>query len=116
MLITVSESPLPVMAQLLPVFGILANDLNKDGRQDLFLAGNFFGLKPQTGRFDASYGSTFLGAGGNTFNYVHPAISGLLVKGEARDIATIRGANGAEYIAVAINNDKLCLFKRKSNR
>ena len=104
--------PLPVMAQLSPVFGIFANDLNNDGIKDLFLAGNFFGLKPQTGRFDASYGVTLFGDVGHHFNYVNQSVSGLLVKGEARDIATIKAANGVEYIAVAMNNDKLLLYKR----
>ena len=108
-----SMHPLPVMAQLSPVFGILATDINADGIQDLFLTGNFYGLKPQTGRFDASYGTTLLGDAHRNFNYVNQSISGLFVKGEARDIATIKSATGSKYIAVAINNDKLCLFRKK---
>jgi hypothetical protein len=71
MLITLPESSLPVMAQLSPVFGILASDLNKDGRQDLFLAGNFFGLKPQTGRLMLPMEVLFWELSGNTFNYLN---------------------------------------------
>ena len=106
--------PLPLRAQLSPVFGILTTDINQDGITDLFLAGNFFGLEPQMGRFDASYGTTLLGDAQHQFNYISPVESGLFVKGEVRDIANIKTARGENYIVVAVNNDKLYLFKRKS--
>ena len=108
-----SMSPLPLRAQFSPVFGILAKDLNGDGITDLFLAGNFFGVKPQTGRFDASYGVTFLGDNAYHFKYLEPSQSGLFVRGEARDIATIKSINGESDIIVAVNNDNLYLFKKK---
>ena len=104
--------PLPVMAQLSPVFGILATDLNNDGMQDIFLAGNFYGLKPQTGRFDASYGCTLLQDALHHFNYVYPLQSGLFVKGQARDVQQIKIGN-EEYILVAMNNAPLYLFKKR---
>ena len=104
--------PLPLRAQFSPVFGILAKDLNGDGITDLFLAGNFFGVKPQTGRFDASYGVSFFGDSQHHFKYVEPSQSGLFVKGEARDIASIKTVTG-ENIIVAINNDNLYLFKKR---
>ena len=106
--------PMPVMAQLSPVFAILANDLNNDNIQDIFLAGNFFGLKPQTGRFDASYGTTYFGTKDHNFKYIGHPVSGLTVKGEARDITIIKAANGTGYIAVAMNNERLCLFKKRN--
>ncbi len=106
--------PLPVRAQFSPVFGIFAEDINGDGIKDLFLAGNFFGVKPQTGRFDANYGTTFLGDINHNYNYIEPAKSGLFIKGEARDIAKIKTQNGNEYILVAINNENLGVFKKKS--
>ena len=109
-----SMQPLPPMAQLSPVFGILAKDLDGDGIKDLFLAGNFFGLKPQTGRFDASYGTTLLGNAQHQFNYISPSQSGLFIKGEARDILNIKTNNGSDDIIVAINNANLYLFKRKN--
>ncbi|MEP6725213.1 MAG: VCBS repeat-containing protein [Bacteroidota bacterium] len=105
--------PLPAMAQLAPVFGALATDLNGDGLTDLFLAGNFYGLKPQTGRFDASYGTTLLADGNGHFKYIAPGSSGLFVKGEARDAKMIRGSNGDSYIIVAMNNEPLYLFSKK---
>ena len=104
---------LPVMAQLSPVFGITVADLNGDGKKDLFLAGNFYGLKPQTGRFDASYGTTLQNDGQHRFQYVKPKQSGLFINGEARATAIVNAANGGSYVLVGMNNDKLYLFRKK---
>lgn len=105
---------LPVMAQLSPVYGAVATDLNNDGIKDIFLAGNFYGLEPQSGRFDASYGTTLLGDANHQFHYINPSASGLFVRGEARDIAEIKTAMGGHILVVSINNNKLQLFQRNN--
>ena len=107
--------PLPIQAQISPVFGITVTDLNGDGKKDIFMTGNFYGLKPQTGRLDASYGTTLINNGKNEFIYLKPKESGLFVKGEARDIKIIKSGNGDAYIIVAMNNEKPYLFKKKTN-
>ena len=101
--------PLPLMAQLSPVFSILHTDLNGDNRKDLFLAGNFFGLKPQGGRFDASYGTTLVLDSLGQFQYVKPIESGLFIKGEARHIIPVKTSKGS-YILVAMNNGPVYVF------
>ncbi|MDB5138258.1 MAG: repeat protein [Mucilaginibacter sp.] len=103
--------PLSVRAQFSPVFGILVTDLNNDGINDLFLGGNFYGLKPEVGRYDASYGVALLGNKKHGFNYISPTKSGLFMTGEVRDISTINTKNGKQII-VARNNDALQLFKK----
>jgi hypothetical protein len=104
--------PLPIQAQFSPVFGILAADLNGDGIMDLFLGGNFFGLKPEVGRFDASYGVTLMGNKQGQFTYMPPSASGLFVKGETRDAQAIRTAKGIN-ILVARNNEALQVFDKR---
>jgi hypothetical protein len=111
-----SLQPLPLMAQLSEVFGILATDLDNDGISDLFVAGNFYGLKPQGGRFDASYGTTLLGNGKGDFTCLEPMQSGLMVRGEARDVAAITAKKGNKYILVAMNNGPLYLFKKRNKK
>jgi enediyne biosynthesis protein E4 len=103
--------PLPARAQFSPVFTILATDINGDGKKDLFLGGNFYGVKPEVGRYDANYGTIMLNKGNRRFEYMPPAQSGLFVTGEVRDAAVIESKNG-KYIIVARNNDALQLFKK----
>jgi enediyne biosynthesis protein E4 len=102
--------PLPIRAQFSPVYSILVTDVNHDGINDLFLTGNFYGLKPEIGRYDANYGVTYLGDKKHGFEYLPPAQSGLFVTGEVRDAAVINTKNG-KVILVARNNDALVLFK-----
>jgi hypothetical protein len=104
-----SMQPLPFMAQIAPVFGITVSDFNNDGFKDIFLGGNFYGLKPEMGRWDASYGCTLLGNANHTFTYMSPSASGLFVKGEVRDIQQIK-TNTGNLIVVARNNDALQIF------
>ena len=102
--------PLPIHAQFSPVYSILATDINNDGITDLFLGGNFYGLKPEIGRYDANYGVTLLGNKSHGFDYLPPAKSGLFVLGEVRDITKVNTKNG-KLIIVARNNDALQIFK-----
>jgi hypothetical protein len=104
--------PLPLMAQLSPVYGIVVTDLNGDGIKDIFLAGNFYGLKPEVGRYDASYGVTLIGNRKNQFSYIPPSVSGLFIKGEVRD-AQVISTKKEDYIIVARNNDALQIFHKR---
>jgi hypothetical protein len=108
------QRALPMMAQISPVYGAIATDLNYDGKLDLFLGGNFYGLKPQTGRFDASFGTTLIGLGNSDFRYLPNTESGLKMEGEVRDIKTIKSADGNIYIIAAMNNAALYLFKKNA--
>ena len=98
--------PFPQMAQLSNVFAAYDGDLNGDNIKDVFLAGNFYGLKPQAGRFDASYGVTLIG-GKTGFSYLKPSESGLFINGEVRDIKKV-----GKYLVVAINNQPLKIFSQ----
>ncbi|HTK20465.1 MAG TPA: VCBS repeat-containing protein [Mucilaginibacter sp.] len=101
---------LPIRAQFSPVFSILVTDINHDGINDLFLGGNFYGLKPEIGRYDANYGVCYLGNKNHGFDYLPPIKSGLFVTGEVRDATIINTKNG-KMVIVARNNDALQMFK-----
>ena len=102
--------PLPAEAQLAPVYGILATDVDGDGHTDLLLAGNFDGFKPEIGRMSASYGLMLVGNGKGAFTPLRALDSGFMVPGQTRDIQRVRTANG-ELIVVARNNDRPLVFR-----
>jgi hypothetical protein len=104
--------PLPLQAQFSPVFGIVADDLDNDGKTDIWLGGNFYGLKPQVGRHNASKGVFLKGEGGKQFTYISPFTMGINVEGEVRDAAIIHSKSSKDLI-VARNNAKVLLFKRR---
>jgi len=102
--------PLPLEAQLAPVYGILAQDVDGDGKPDLLLAGNFDGVQPEIGRMSASYGLVLRGDGLGRFTPVPAAQSGFMVPGQARDIQRVKTRRGDVYV-VARNNDRALVFR-----
>ncbi len=102
--------PLPLEAQLAPVYGILPGDFDGDGKVDLLLAGNFDGVPPSIGRMSASYGLLLRGDGKGGFMPVPVAASGFFVPGQARDIKRVRTRRGDLYV-VTRNNDRPLIFR-----
>jgi hypothetical protein len=102
--------PLPTEAQLAPVYGILATDVNNDGIRDLMLAGNFDGVKPEIGRMGSSRGLVLRGDGKGNFVPIPAAASGFVVPGQARDIQRVRTARGQLFV-VTRNNDRAVVFR-----
>jgi len=103
---------LPIQAQFAPIFSITVNDLDNDGKTDIWLGGNFYALKPQAGRHNASNGIFLKGADNGSFVYVAPERSGIKVRGEVRDAAIIKAKDDKLHLIVARNNDKVLLFER----
>lgn len=106
--------PLPSEAQFFPVYAAMARDFDGDGKVDLLLGGNFYGVTPVYGRYDAGYGLLLRGAGDGTFAAVDMATSGIRVEGELRAFVPLRGAGGRESVAVARNNDTLMLLRTRA--
>jgi hypothetical protein len=104
--------PLPVEAQLAPVNAVVAGDFDRDGRLDLLLGGNFFGVPPAQGRYDASHGVLLRGDGHGKFVSMDAPRSGLEIDGQIRRMREVRTPNGPPpLVVVARNNDRLILLQ-----
>jgi hypothetical protein len=95
---------LPAEVQYAPVYSITVEDLDQDGIEEIIMAGNFSGVKPEEGRYDAHTG-LILKMGENEATLVPYQESGLRIKGEARKMAVARAAGNKQVLIVAKNND-----------
>ena len=98
---------LPGEAQYAPAFGVSVGDMDGDGKEDIFLSQNFFGVDEETTRYDAGRGVWLRGDGRGQFEVAPGQVSGVKVYGEGRGSALcdydadgrvdlVVGQNGAE--------------------
>ena len=80
-------TPLPNRAQVAPLRGILARDVDGDGRLDLVVAGNLYDVEPNTPRADAGNGLWLRGDGRGGFTPVATGASGFVAP---KDVAVHR--------------------------
>ncbi|GHB82322.1 hypothetical protein GCM10007390_41800 [Persicitalea jodogahamensis] len=102
--------PLPLAAQVAPVFGMKAEDVNGDGYLDLLLVGNDYGLDPNSGRHDAFNGLCLQGDGKGNFRAMTLPQSGFIVPGDAKALSTIHTAKNEDVLLVSQNQDSLLVF------
>lgn len=102
---------LPAEAQFAPVYAALASDFDRDGHVDLLLGGNFYGVTPTQGRYDASYGQLLSGDGKGGFAPVDLEQSGVMIEGQVRHMALARGPSGERFVVIARNGDQLQVLR-----
>ena len=96
---------LPKEAQFSTVYSIAIDDFDADGDQDIALGGNLYNVKPEVGRYDASYGVFLENQGDMIFSYSNDG-NGFKVKGEIRDMVVDK-----EKLIVTKNRDSVAIFK-----
>jgi len=102
--------PLPLEAQIAPMYGVLATDVDGDGNTDLLMAGNLDGVKPDLGKMSAGYGVYLRGDGKGRFTPLREPESGFFVPAQARDIQRLRTRGGPVYV-VSRNNERPLVFR-----
>ncbi|HSR38978.1 MAG TPA: FG-GAP-like repeat-containing protein [Phnomibacter sp.] len=80
---------LPLEAQFSMLQGMVIMDVDKDGKKDLVVAGNYYPWRTQWGRMDASYGWVLRNTG-KAFVSMYPSTTGLWLGGDLRDLQMIR--------------------------
>jgi hypothetical protein len=111
---TFAIKPLPPRAQLAPLNGMVAHDVNNDGNLDLVLCGNDYGNEVVNGRMDALNGVVLLGQGNGTFLETTLQQSGFFVPGDSKAIVKLV-AGKKLAVAASQNRDKLQLFTQTGN-
>jgi len=101
---------LPLKAQFSVINGIVIDDFNKDGIQDIMIAGNKFEVEVETTRADASVGLVLSGSITGEYNDLGYLQSGFFAPQNVKDIQKIRLDNGRIGILTAINDGELKLF------
>ncbi len=93
--------------QVAPITTMLKHDFNKDGTDEVFLAGNYFGVIPYHGRFDSFAGAVLqkdgvvIDADKLNVNLTQKAVKGLNIINFA----------DTEYLLVTINNGKIEIYE-----
>ncbi len=100
--------PLPLLAQVSKLFALYPADIDGDGDLDVLGGGNFYGVAPYQGRYDASYGLVLRNDKGR-FTALSPAETGFLLHGEVRSIVPVRSKNGLRWL-VGRNNNRALVY------
>ena len=104
---------LPDIASLSPCTGVCVADFDGDGREDIFLSQNFFGVELMMDRADAGRGLILRGLGTGEFEGVEH--SGIEVYGEGRGAAVSDfDGDGRVDLAVSQNGAATKLYHNES--
>jgi hypothetical protein len=101
---------LPTEAQFAPVYGMIVDDVNGDGNQDVIAVGNDYGTEVSMGRYDALNGLLLLGDGKGNFKNAGMNESGICVKGDAKGLATIF-INNKQLLVSTTNQGKIIAYE-----
>ncbi len=103
--------PLPIVAQMAPLFGTVAEDFDGDGNLDVLLAGNDYGSDLVVGRYDAFHGLMLKGDGKGNFKALPASQSGYATNGNAKALVSLAYGKNALLTLTSQNRDALCIHK-----
>ncbi|HTU02034.1 MAG TPA: CRTAC1 family protein, partial [Candidatus Sulfotelmatobacter sp.] len=104
--------PLPRIAQISPLQGVVAGDFDGDGHADIYAVQNSYAPIPSVGRFDGGLSQLLRGDGKGRFTPAAPAGSGLVVPGDAKALAVLDlDQDGWPDFLVTRNNDSALAFR-----
>ena len=101
-----TAKPLPYQAQFSNINAMVVKDVDLDGNLDVVLGGNLYNAEVETPRNDASYGLWLKGDGSNGFSAQEPRKTGLVIRGDVRNIKPIK-VGDQTHLLVAKNNQSL---------
>lgn len=106
-------SPLPILAQTAPIFGMQLDDVDNDGLLDATILGNDYGTELTNGRYDAMTG-IILKNNGKGFDIINSSESNFYVPFNAKALVKVSAANGQSLLFASQNRGSLLAFKPKT--
>jgi hypothetical protein len=107
--------PLPFVAQLSALNGMLADDFDDDGNLDLVMNTNDYGTDVSIGRYDALNGLVLKGDGKGNFTAKSILESGIFIPGNGKALVKLRGKDGKYLAAAGQNRGPLKIFELKKS-
>ena len=92
--------------QIAPITSMLVHDFDKDGKEEVLLAGNYFGVTPYHGRFD-SFGGALLQKNGKILEANELNIN---LAQKAVVASNIINFANKEYLIITVNNGKAEIY------
>ena len=89
---------------------MISVDINKDGKKDIILAGNFYPFRTQMGPLDAGIGLVLKNNGNGSFATLDYSQTHLYIPGDVRNIITVKSKNSF-FVVAAKNNGALQILK-----
>ena len=107
---------LPVISQISPIYGMIAEDIDNDGNLDLVHTGNFYGPDRDMWRYDAGIGMVLKGDGKLGFKELSVKESGFYVPGEGRALIMMpRADKNSLLLLSSANKGTLQIFEKTLN-
>ncbi len=108
---------LPIESQFAPVFGLNIADFNNDGKEDVFVAQNFFASQRETPRSDGGRALLMMGDGKGGLEPIDGIESGITVYGEQRGSAVGDfNQDGRPDLVITQNGALTRLYQNKEAR
>jgi len=101
---------LPREAQLAPICGLQAEDLNGDGLPEILIAGNDYGAEVRAGQMDAMHGLVLKMDSQATWNAIPYEDAGLSIPKDGTGMVQLLTADGMMLYIVGQNNGPLLAF------
>ncbi|MEX2336586.1 MAG: FG-GAP-like repeat-containing protein [Fulvivirga sp.] len=102
---------LPEQVQFSPVFDILTQDFDSDETPEFLFTGNFSGVMPEEGIYDANHGVLLQIDATGGLKILSGAQTGLDIKGDVKAVYTLRTSGDKKLLIIAKNDDEIEFYK-----
>lgn len=108
-------TPLPLLAQVSALNGMVVDDFDGDGNLDIAINTNDYSTDVNVGRYDGLNGLLLKGDGKGNFKPQSMLESGICIQGNGKALVKLRGKNGQYLLAASQNRGPMKVYTLKRN-